>query len=98
MSSACLQQCSTASDACSVAYTPEAFHTIILSLLFRYTATVFSSHTTGPSYPTVKLHHAILATALMKLGFERLRTDSLALWERSERKWQRENGCGENES
>jgi len=69
-----------------------------MSQLFSYTATVFSCHTTGPSYPTVKLHHAILATALMKLGFERLCTDSLALRERSQRKRQREDGCRENES
>jgi hypothetical protein len=53
--------------------------------------------TTGPSYPTVKLHHAILATALMKLRFKRLRTNSLTLRECSERKRQRKDGCRENE-
>jgi len=71
---------------CRIMHVSFEAHTISQLPLSLYTSTVNVTYNTGPSYPTVKLHHSILATALMKLGLKCLRTNSLTLWERSERK------------
>jgi hypothetical protein len=53
-------------------------------------------HDAGPSYPTVELNHSVLPSALVEFGLQRPRTNSLALGECSQRKWQCEDGGREN--